>query len=173
MEQVFIEKAIRDSSQISIFLFDIDNFKHYNDTNGHDAGDRLLIELTALVNSITRKNAVFSRYGGEEFIVMLPGISKEDTFIYAERVREKISQHPFFNRESQPLGCVSVSGGVTTFPDDANTLAKTIQLADESLYQAKEEGRNRVMVYKPQHFSYHTMVENLPDNSQVPDLQEM
>jgi len=139
MGQTFIEKAIRDSSQISIFFFDIDNFKHYNDTNGHDAGDRLLIELTAMVSNITRKNVVFARYGGEEFIVMMPGITKEDTLIYAERVREKIAQHSFFNRESQPLGCVSISGGIATFPVDGNTLTKTIQLADESLYQAKAQ----------------------------------
>lgn len=104
MSQTFVEKAIRDHTLISIFLFDIDHFKNYNDTNGHDAGDRLLIDLTRLVSGITRKSAVFARYGGEEFIVMLPGISKEDTVIYAERVRKQISEHHFPHRENSLSG---------------------------------------------------------------------
>jgi len=153
MAQTSVEKAIREGSPISVFLFDIDNFKHYNDTNGHDAGDKLLIELSQIVEGITRKNAVFARYGGEEFIVMLPGISKEDAFIYANRVREKISEHPFPHREKQPLGCLSISGGVAAFPIDGDSLYKVIQLSDVSLYQAKSEGRNRVMVHKPYYFS--------------------
>jgi len=153
MVQTSVEKAIREGTPISIFLFDIDNFKHYNDTNGHDAGDKLLIELSRLVTEITRKSAVFARYGGEEFIVMLPGISKEDALIYANRVREQISSHPFLHREKQPLGCVSVSGGVASFPTDGDSVYKVIQLADASLYQSKAEGRNRVLLHKPYYFS--------------------
>ncbi|MCG2721121.1 MAG: sensor domain-containing diguanylate cyclase [Thermodesulfovibrionales bacterium] len=153
MSQTFVEKAIRDHTLISIFLFDIDHFKNYNDTNGHDAGDRLLIDLTRLVSGITRKSAVFARYGGEEFIVMLPGISKEDALIYAERVRDKISQHHFPQREKQPLGYVSVSGGVASFPVDGDSIVKVIQLSDAALYEAKAEGRNQIHVYKPYHFS--------------------
>lgn len=153
MSQTFVEKAIRDHTLISIYFFDIDHFKNYNDTNGHDAGDRLLIDLTRLVSGITRKSAVFARYGGEEFIVMLPGISKDDTLVYAERVREKISQHNFPYREKQPLGCVSISGGVASFPADGDSIVKVIQLADAALYEAKAEGRNQTHVYKPYHFS--------------------
>jgi len=102
---------------------------------------------------------------------MMSGITRDDTLIYAERVREKISQHPFYNRESQPLGCVSVSGGVATFPDDANTLAKTIHLADKLLYHAKAEGRNRVIAYKPKYFSDHG--SNVTVTAPVPELQEI
>ncbi len=153
MGHSFVEKAIRDGSQIAIFLFDIDHFKNYNDTNGHDAGDKLLIELTSLVSSITRKHAVFARYGGEEFIVMMLGTSKQDALIYAERVRETISNHPFENRESQPLGCISISGGVAVFPDDADSLSRTIQLADGLLYRAKQEGRNRIIAHKTRYFA--------------------
>jgi diguanylate cyclase (GGDEF)-like protein len=153
MSQTVVEKAIREGTPISIFLFDIDNFKHYNDTNGHDAGDKLLIELSQIVSGITRKSAVFARYGGEEFIVMLPGISKEEAFIYANRVREQISGHPFQHREKQPLGCVSISGGVASFPMDGGSIHKVIQFADASLYQAKAEGRNRILLHKPYFFS--------------------
>jgi len=153
MAQNFVEKAIREGTPISLFLFDIDNFKHYNDTNGHDDGDRLLQELSEVVRTVTRKNSVIVRYGGEEFIVMLPGITKEDAFIYAERLREKIALYPFAHRETQPLGYVSISGGVASFPFDGESIYKVIQLADMALYKAKAEGRNRVIMHKPYLFS--------------------
>lgn len=153
MAQTYVEKAIIESSPISIFLFDIDNFKHYNDTNGHDEGDRLLKELGKIVTEGTRKTSIVARYGGEEFIVMLPGILKEDAFVYAERLRKTISEYPFPHREKQPLGCVSVSGGIASFPHDADSIQKVINLSDKALYQAKSEGRNRVVTHKPFHFS--------------------
>jgi diguanylate cyclase (GGDEF)-like protein len=146
MSQHYVEKSLREGTVISLFLFDIDNFKHYNDTNGHNAGDKLLIELSRLLRSASRKSSIVARYGGEEFIVMLPGISKEDALIYAERLREQISQHPFQYKEKQPLGFVSVSGGIATFPEDGDSVNKVIQNADISLYQAKSEGKNRVLV---------------------------
>lgn len=155
MAQNYVEKSIRERTPISIFLFDIDNFKHYNDTNGHDEGDRLLRELSDLVRTVTRKNSVLVRYGGEEFIVMLQDISKEDTFIYAERLREKIAAYPFANREKQPLGCVSVSGGIASFPVDADTIFKVIHLADVALYQAKTRGRNRIVIHTAVYLSDH------------------
>jgi len=148
-----VEKSISDGSPISIFLFDIDNFKHYNDTNGHDEGDSLLKELSLLVREVTRKNSIIVRYGGEEFIIMLPGISKEDAFVYAERLREKVANHPFPHREKQPLGCVSISGGIASFPTDGDSIPKVINLVDKALYQAKSEGRNRIVMFKPFLFS--------------------
>jgi diguanylate cyclase (GGDEF)-like protein len=153
MAQNFIEKALRENTPISIFLFDIDNFKHYNDTNGHDEGDKLLKELSDLVRSVTRKNSVIVRYGGEEFLVMLPAISGEDAAVYAERFREQVSSHPFPHREKQPLGCLSISGGIASFPVDGDTIFKVIQHADKALYQAKSEGKNRDIKYAPVYFS--------------------
>ena len=153
MAQNFVEKSISDGSPISIFLFDIDNFKHYNDTNGHDEGDSLLKELSLLVREVTRKNSIIVRYGGEEFIIMLPGISKEDAFVYAERLRENVANHPFPHREKQPLGCISISGGIASFPTDGDSIPKVINLVDKALYQAKSEGRNRIVMYKPFLFS--------------------
>jgi diguanylate cyclase (GGDEF)-like protein len=148
MSQHYVEKSLREGTVISFFLFDIDNFKHYNDTNGHNAGDKLLIELGRLLRSASRKSSIVARYGGEEFIVMLPGISKEDAFIYAERLREQISQYPFQYKEKQSLGFVSISGGIAAFPEDGDSVNKVIQNADISLYQAKSEGKNRVLVHK-------------------------
>ena len=147
MAQTFVEKGLRENTPISIFLFDIDNFKHYNDTNGHDEGDKLLIELSDLVRSVTRKNSVIIRYGGEEFLIMLPAISKEEASVYAERFRERVSSHPFLHGEKQPLGCISISGGIASFPIDGETIFKVIQHADKALYQAKSEGKNRIIRY--------------------------
>ncbi len=150
MAQYHIERSIRDGTVISIFLFDIDNFKHYNDTNGHNEGDQLLIELSRLIREWSRKNSTVARYGGEEFIVILPGISKEEAFIYADRLRERISQHPFPHRETQPLGFVSISGGVAGFPEDGDSINTVIKHADVSLYKAKSEGKNRVLLQQSQ-----------------------
>ncbi len=156
MAQRFVEKSILEDTPISIFMFDIDKFKHYNDTNGHAEGDQLLKELSDLVAKHTRKTSVLARYGGEEFIVMLPELSKEEAFVYAKRVREVIAAHPFAHREKQPEGFVSISGGVASFPADAKSINGVIQLADTALYQAKREGRNRVIMHKPFLFSDRT-----------------
>ncbi len=143
----YVEKAITDQTPISVFLFDIDNFKHYNDSNGHEEGDKLLMELSQLVQDYTRKTSVVARYGGEEFIVLLPGISAAEAFKYAERLREAIATHPFPHRENQPFEFLSISGGIASFPDHERSIQGVIRLADEALYRAKEAGRNRVTVH--------------------------
>ncbi len=143
----FVEKAIADQTPISVFLFDIDHFKDYNDSNGHEEGDKLLMELSQLVKEYTRKTSVVARYGGEEFIVLLPGISSADAFKYAERLREAIASHPFPHRESQSLGFLSISGGIASFPDHERSIQGVIRLADEALYKAKESGRNRIEIH--------------------------
>jgi diguanylate cyclase (GGDEF)-like protein len=145
--QYQMEKAVREGTGISVILFDIDNFKNYNDTNGHKAGDTLLIALSRLMHVATRKEATLARYGGEEFIIMLPGISKEGAFAYADRLRKEISQQPFPHKEKQPLGFVSISGGIASFPEDGESIDKVIQNADKALYRAKSEGKNRVLIH--------------------------
>jgi diguanylate cyclase (GGDEF)-like protein len=154
MAQVLVEKSIREgNTPISIFLFDIDHFKHYNDINGHDEGDKVLKELSKFVREVTRKDSVVARFGGEEFIIMLPGVSKDDAFVYADRLREQICAYPFAHREKQPLGCLSISGGIASFPIDGGSMNRVIKLADTCLYSAKFEGRNRIAIYKPFYFS--------------------
>ena len=92
-------------------------------------------------------------HGGEEFIVIWAHTSKDDAMTAAERVRLRVASHPYANRESQPLGVVSLSGGVATFPDDGRTGAELIKAADAALYEAKRDGRNRVYRTKPKYFS--------------------
>ena len=148
MVMTYLEKSIKEDSPISICLFDIDHFKNYNDMNGHQEGDKLLKEISILLNNLSRKKTVIARYGGEEFIAMLPDISKEGALAYAERVKEEVAGYPFAHKGKQPLGIVSVSGGVASFPEDADTIDKVIELADKALYKAKEEGRNRVIKHE-------------------------
>ena len=93
---------------------------------------------------------------------MLPRIDKEEAFIYAERLREKIANHPFRHREKQPMGFVSVSGGIASFPDDGDSIYKVIECADLALYQAKGEGKNRVLLHESR-VSQDTGAEKIPE----------
>ena len=130
---------------LSVFLFDIDNFKNYNDTNGHLAGDKLLQQLAGLVNESVRKDDVFGRFGGEEFLLILPHTSANQALAAAEKIRALLASYPFAFAEKQPLGVISVSGGVAEYPLHGLDAAGLLHAADEALYEAKRGGRNRVL----------------------------
>ncbi len=133
---------------LSVFLFDIDNFKHYNDTNGHLAGDKLLQGLAGLVNDSVRKDDIFGRFGGEEFLLVMPHTNATQGMAAAEKIRNLLATHPFAFAEKQPLGLLSVSGGVAEYPYHGLDAAGMLHAADEALYEAKRSGRNRVLVAK-------------------------
>jgi diguanylate cyclase (GGDEF)-like protein len=130
---------------LSIVLFDIDHFKHYNDTNGHLAGDKLLFELARCVQQNTRKDDILGRFGGEEFLLILPGATLTQAAAAAENLRTAIASHPFPHSEKQPLGAMSVSGGVAQYPNHGMDAATLLQAADAALYEAKRTGRNRML----------------------------
>jgi len=132
---------------ISVFLFDIDHFKHFNDTNGHIMGDELLKSLSQLLTSHLREGELVGRYGGEEFLMVMPGVAKKEALQAAERIRRMIANHAFPRGEAQPLGLVSISGGVATWPIDGVDLRSFLTCADEALYEAKRQGRNQVVAY--------------------------
>ncbi len=149
------------SSPLSAFLFDIDHFKNYNDTNGHDAGDKLLQLLARLVEDNIRRNSIFGRVGGEEFLVIFPDTEKEQALKAAELIRSKIEGFGFPFAERQPLGIMSVSGGVASCPEDALDSAELFRQADRALYRAKKSGRNLILSAEPHHFEQedHEVVE--------------
>jgi diguanylate cyclase (GGDEF)-like protein len=133
---------------LSVFLFDIDNFKNYNDNNGHLAGDKLLQELAGMVNDSVRKDDIFGRFGGEEFLLVLPHTNVTQGMAAAEKIRNLLASHPFPFKEKQPLGRISVSGGVAEYPVHGLDAAGLLHAADEALYEAKRGGRNRVCAAK-------------------------
>jgi len=136
------------AQSLSVFLFDIDNFKNYNDTNGHLAGDKLLQELAGLVNDAVRKDDIFGRFGGEEFLLVMPRTNAAQGMAAAEKIRSLLANHPFPFAEKQPLGRISISGGVAEYPLHGLEAAGLLQASDEALYEAKRSGRNRVLPAK-------------------------
>jgi diguanylate cyclase (GGDEF)-like protein len=141
--------ALEESKPLSVFLFDVDHFKRYNDQNGHVAGDRLLQSLAKLVQDNLRRNTIFGRYGGEEFLIVFPNTKREQAMAAAENVRAAIAAYPFAHAASQPLGYVSISGGVAECPLDERNAVGLVRAADEALYRAKRSGRNRVLAHEP------------------------
>ena len=128
----------------SLLFIDVDHFKHYNDSFGHLAGDDLLGKLAELIRQNTPRTVTAARYGGEEFIVLAKDTPRGDARILAERLRMAVEEHRFHGRESQPSGRVTLSIGVSTYPDDGADCKTLILRADEAMYKAKQSGRNRV-----------------------------
>ena len=131
----------------SLLFIDLDHFKHYNDTFGHPAGDDLLKELAKLLTKGSRDTTIVARYGGEEFILLVPATPKDRARIFAERLRKSVEEHLFHGRESQPSGQMTLSIGVSTYPEDGSDIETLISRADQAMYQAKENGRNRVVCF--------------------------
>jgi diguanylate cyclase (GGDEF)-like protein/PAS domain S-box-containing protein len=142
-------RATRFSQPYVIVFCDIDHFKNYNDRNGHPAGDRLLREFATVLKATCRNTDVVARYGGEEFAVICPGIDAKGGAIAAERIRKAVSSRKFEFGEHQPLGHLSCSVGVATFPDHATGPDEVLKAADEAVYEAKTGGRDRICVYRP------------------------
>jgi diguanylate cyclase (GGDEF)-like protein len=140
--------AERATQQLSLFIFDIDHFKNYNDTNGHLEGDRVLRQLSALVKKLVRPADRCCRYGGEEFIVAMPDTDSRSAMIVAERVRAAIENFVFENEDKQPGGKMTISGGVSSFPADGTSVLELTKHADQALYDSKRAGRNRVARFK-------------------------
>jgi diguanylate cyclase (GGDEF)-like protein len=145
---LMIHEAERSAERVAVFIFDIDHFKNYNDTNGHVAGDDVLRDVAGLLHTKLRPGDVACRYGGEEFVVAMPRTDAREALLAAERIRRVIEEHPFAHREKQPLGFLSISGGVAVFPFDGTDGVELIRRADEALYRAKSGGRNRVLLHR-------------------------
>ncbi len=133
----------RTKKEFSVLMADVDHFKQYNDTFGHPAGDEVLKKVARLLQSSVRELDCVARYGGEEFCVMLPETSAEGAAILAERICERVAATEF------PGQKITLSLGVASLPDNGDTPDAVIAAADESLYQAKREGRNRVVQATP------------------------
>jgi len=140
-----IYRATRNQYSVGIIMIDIDHFKQFNDTLGHDAGDFVLQEIGKLLKNIIRASDVACRYGGEEMTLILPESSLEDTYLKAEKVREAIAELKL-NYEGKNIEGLTASFGVACFPAQGITGNSVIQAADAALYRAKAAGRNQVIV---------------------------
>jgi len=138
-------RASRKQLSLGIIMLDVDDFKRFNDTCGHAAGDAILHELGNLLLEHIRGEDIPSRYGGDEFLIVLPDASRAVTFERAELICEYAEQfHLQF--EGQTLEAVTLSLGVAVFPENGSTSAAILKAADDALYRAKREGRGRVVV---------------------------
>ena len=141
-----LRRAQRHGRPLAAIMLDIDHFKRFNDSFGHEAGDLVLRELAGVLRRFARESDVACRYGGEEFLVLLPECPFDAALPRAERLREEIAKLEL-RYDDQPLGLVSVSLGVAAFPDHAKESEELLRRADEALYLAKQTGRNRVVAY--------------------------
>ncbi|MCM8799665.1 MAG: sensor domain-containing diguanylate cyclase [Candidatus Omnitrophica bacterium] len=139
-----IKKAKNDNLPLNIIMIDIDDFKTYNDSMGHQAGDIILKEISKILRDHSRKIDYVCRYGGEEFVIILPQTGKKDAISIAERLREKIEMHPFVYAEVMPQHKITISVGVASFPEDGTTNSELIASADRRLYEAKKRGKNQI-----------------------------
>ncbi|MBZ5498962.1 MAG: diguanylate cyclase [Acidobacteriia bacterium] len=139
-----LRRAMRSSRSMGILMLDLDNFKRFNDSFGHDAGDMMLREFSSVLKAGIRSCDIACRYGGEEFALILPEATLEVSRQRAEQLRE-CARHLNVQHRLQSLGNITVSIGVAAFPEHGNRLDTLLQAADEALYRAKREGRDRVM----------------------------
>ena len=143
---------------LTVMIFDIDDFKHYNDTWGHDAGDEIIREVVKLLRTIIRKGDHVCRIGGDEFAVLFcdpeppraPGSNHPTTVeILAKRFREQVSKAHFPKLGEEATGVLSISGGLATFPWDGVDVDSILQKADERLLQSKSQGKNSITIGNP------------------------
>lgn len=146
-----ITRAKRYERPLSLLMIDIDWFKKYNDFHGHAKGDVLLKKMVDIFTRTIRAVDKVYRYGGEEFVILLPEIDEEKAFFTARRLQKIVEQEEFEGeKESQPHNKITISIGVASFPIDVNDKDGLIKRADSAVYRAKQFGRNRVYVFSSQ-----------------------
>jgi diguanylate cyclase (GGDEF)-like protein len=138
-------RAVRAEQRLGVLMLDLDHFKSFNDTYGHDAGDTVLREAGAFLLKSVRAEDIVCRFGGEEFIVILPVADLRVTQARAERIRSKLRELSILHL-GKSLGMVTVSVGVAGLPQHGTSRKELIEAADAALYRAKREGRDRVVV---------------------------
>ena len=147
-------RSIKQGFPVSLIMIDVDNFKNYNDTLGHSAGDAILREMGQVVRNSIREVDFAARYGGDEFAIVLPYVYRENAIIVAERIHRELTSHEFFHDESIKLENPTVSMGIAIFPEEASNKADLIVQADSMLYLAKQNGKNQYRISEQKLFSH-------------------
>jgi diguanylate cyclase (GGDEF)-like protein len=141
-----MERSNRTGLPLSVLMIDVDHFKIYNDRHGHMAGDNALRGVSKILQHGRRANDVVARYGGEEFAIILLDVGKAAAREVGERICAQVAEFPFEFGGTQPLGKLTISLGVASFPDDGSEPAQVLAAADRALFAAKSAGRNTVRV---------------------------
>ncbi|MBN2000756.1 GGDEF domain-containing protein, partial [candidate division KSB1 bacterium] len=139
-----ILRARRYKRSLSILMIDIDHFKIYNDTFGHLMGDEVLKKVSQELEMNIRRADILCRFGGEEFVIILPEIDIKHAAMVAEKLRTAVSHTGIRGEENMPNKNVTISIGVAAFPENGEDGIKLLEKADQALYQAKKNGRNRI-----------------------------
>ncbi len=142
-----IARTNRYGDPFSLMLFDIDNFKQLNDTYGHQAGDDALQELAGILKSSSRETDTVVRYGGEEFIIILPNTPEEETIFLANRIRNAVQETTFIVNNKEKVN-ITLSGGIASYPKNAGDAKSLLNAADTALYSAKAAGKNIVFCFE-------------------------
>ena len=159
-----IYRGRRKGASLGLIMLDLDHFKQFNDTYGHEAGDNLLRTLGKFLAERVRREDVACRYGGEEFVLILAEASSEIVRQRAEDIRREFPKLQILHR-GQVLESVTLSLGVAMFPDHGATGRDVLRAADDAMYRAKAQGRNRVVVAE-------SRVHHIPNNLPQPGLYE-
>ena len=145
-----ISRAKRYGNALSLLLFDLDFFKVVNDIYGYEWGDVLLKSIADKLRNVIRKEDILTRYGDEEFVVVLPNTAEDNAFLFAERFRKEVERMEFIPAGEEERHPITISGGIATFPclpdteEDANTI---IRYAEHALYNAKKRGKNKIVQF--------------------------
>jgi diguanylate cyclase (GGDEF)-like protein len=139
------KRASRSGRPLSLLFLDLDGFKGVNDTHGHQAGSRALVEAAAVIRRCARETDVVARFGGDEFAIVLPDTGSEGAAAVGDRVRERLGVHPFLEASGLTLR-LTASVGVATLPDVAASAEELVRAADMAMYQVKESGKNGVRI---------------------------
>ena len=160
-----LNELLESKQDLSLLLMDLDHFKAYNDMFGHPRGDVLLQQVAGCILKHVPGNGVTCRYGGEEFAVILPEIRAEQALLIGEQIRVAVSKEQFLGMEHMPQGKLTVSIGVSSYPEHADTKETLIMLADQALYKIKYTSRNKVQLYT-------SVIDELKSSFQLGDQEE-
>lgn len=138
-------QACKENLPMTLAMIDVDHFKHYNDHNGHQAGDIALQTLVRLLQRRLRSDDLLARYGGEEFSLLLRHLGPQEAVTVCERLHQSVREYAFPHEQEQPLGDFTISMGLAHYPGDGKTPDELIRCADARLYEAKHSGRNRLV----------------------------
>jgi diguanylate cyclase (GGDEF)-like protein len=142
-----VARSKRYGNTFSVMLFDIDNFKKINDTYGHHAGDMALIKISDIFKAVSRETDVIVRFGGEEFIIILPNTTEDAAYALANRIKQTVEEADFKISTRERIR-LTLSGGIASFPGNASDEHSLLNAADQALYAAKAAGKNRIYCFK-------------------------